>query len=73
MKFRKLKKKLAEFGINWDSSLGKGSHGAFVGRSHKSKTREVYPVPKEQQGDIQNKYLKPLLRAFELDLSDLDD
>ncbi len=66
MKFRKLKKKLAEYDIQWDSKLGKGSHGAFVGLSHVTKTRETFPLSRKQQEEVQSKYLNPLRRAFEL-------
>ncbi len=66
MKFRKLKKKLAEYDIQWDSRLGKGSHGAFVGLSHVTKTRETFPLSRKQQEEVQSKYLNPLRRAFEL-------
>lgn len=66
MKFRKLKKKLAEYGIQWDPQIGKGSHGAFVGLSHVTKTRETFPLATKQQEEIQAKYLRPLRRAFEL-------
>ena len=70
MRFRKLKKKLADYGILWDGSVGKGSHGAFVGLSRVTRTREAYTLPKAQQDEVQNKYLKPLRRAFELTLED---
>lgn len=66
MKFRKLKKKLAEYDLQWDSKLGKGSHGAFVGLSHVTKTRETFPLSRKQQEEVQSKYLNPLRRAFEL-------
>ena len=66
MKFRKLTKTLAKYGIQWDPSLGKGSHGAFVGLSRHTKTREVFPLSTKQQEEVQSKYLKPLRRAFEL-------
>ena len=66
MKFKKLRKRLAEFGIEWDPKIGKGSHGAFVGLSRSTRIRRVYPVPKDQQEEIQNKYIKPLRRHFEL-------
>ncbi len=66
MKFRKLKKKLAEYDIQWDPKIGKGSHGAFVGLSHVTKTRETFPLSRKQQEEVQSKYLNPLRRAFEL-------
>lgn len=66
MKFRKLKKKLAEYDIQWDPKIGKGSHGAFVGLSRVTKTRETYPLSKKQQIEVQSKYLKPLRRTFDL-------
>jgi len=76
VKFRKLKKKLAEYGIQWDPKIGKGSHGAFVGLSRITKTRETYPLSMKQQEEVQSKYIKPLRRAFELlpehDVSDDD-
>ena len=55
MKFRKLKKKLAEYGIQWDPKIGKGSHGAFVGLSRVTKTRETYPLSMKQQEEVQSK------------------
>ncbi len=64
--FRKLKKKLNEYDIYWDSSVGCGSHGAFVGLTRITKTREAFPLPKKQQREVQSKYLKTLRRAFEL-------
>ena len=66
MKFQKLKKKLAKWGIEWDQTVGKGSHGAFVGLSLRTQIREVYVLPRSQQTEVDNKYLKPLRRAFEL-------
>jgi hypothetical protein len=64
--FRKLRKRLAKFNIRWDPSLGSGSHGAFVGLTHHTQTRELYPLPQSQQSEVSAKYLKPLRRAFEL-------
>ena len=64
--FRRLKKKLADYGIQWDPSVGRGSHGAFVGLSRITKTREVYVLPKKQQRELHSKYLKRLRLAFEL-------
>ncbi len=66
MNFRKLRKKLAEYGIEWDPSIGKGSHGAFVGLSRRTKLREVQVLPKSQQTDVSAKYIRPLRSAFEL-------
>lgn len=66
MNFRALKKKLAEHGIEWDPKVGKGSHGAFVGLSHITKTRETFVLPQNQQKEVQSKYVRPLRRAFEL-------
>ena len=66
MKFRKLKKKLADYGILWDPTVGRGSHGAFVGLTRITKTREVHVLPQSQQEEIQAKYLNPLRRTFEL-------
>ena len=66
MNFRRLKKRLAKFNILWDASLGSGSHGAFVGLSHNTQTRQLYTLPKSQQTEVSAKYLKPLRRAFEL-------
>lgn len=66
MNFRKLKKKLNGYDIYWDSSVGRGSHGAFVGLSRITKTRETFPLPKKQQHEVHSKYLKTLRRAFEL-------
>ena len=66
MKFRKLKKKMAEYDISWDGAIGKGSHGAFVGRSHKTKARQTHVLPKSQQDEVHSNYIGPLRRAFEL-------
>jgi len=66
VKFKTLRERLAGYLIAWDSKVGKGSHGAFVGLSHKTKIRRVYPLPKSQQKDVSPAYLKPLRRAFEL-------
>jgi len=61
-----LKKILKKFGIEWDASRGKGSHGVFVGLSHVTRIREVYPIPKSQQRQMSDAYLRPLRRTFEL-------
>lgn len=66
MRFRVLRRRLAKYGIEWDSSVGKGSHGAFVGLSRQTRIRRVYPLPKSQQVDVAKMYLKPLRRIFEL-------
>lgn len=66
VKFRELRKRLEKFGIMWDAKVGKGSHGAFVGLSKRTRIRRVYPLPADQQRDVSNKYLKPLRRQFEL-------
>ena len=66
MDFRKLKKKLSKYGLQWDPRIGSGSHGAFVGLSRTTKTREAYVLPKKQQREVHAKYLKLLRRAFEL-------
>ncbi len=66
MKFRKLRDRLAAYGIEWDPAVGKGSHGAFVGLSHHTRIRRVYPLPKDQQKEVSPIYLKPLRRQFEL-------
>lgn len=66
MKFKTLRDRLANYQIDWDPKIGKGSHGAFVGLSHKTKIRRVFPLPKKQQKDVSPAYLKPLRRAFEL-------
>lgn len=66
MNFKRLRKKLAEYGIEWDERKGKGSHGVFVGLSHVTHIRRVYTLPKKQQKEVNNIYLCPLRRAFEL-------
>ncbi len=66
VKFRKLKKLLKEYGIIWDSSRGKGSHGVFIGLSHVTKLNQTYPLPGNQQDTVSPAYLKPLRRRFEL-------
>ena len=66
MKFRKLKKVLARYGIEWKPQKGKGSHGVFVGESHVLQIRQVYPIPASQQKEISQAYIRPLRRKFEL-------
>jgi hypothetical protein len=61
-----LRNKLSECGINWDPTIGKGSHGAFVGLSRRTRILRVFPLPRDQQKEVHHKYLKPLRRAFEL-------
>ena len=74
MKFRELKKILARFGISWDNRRGKGSHGVFVGLTHVTRLRQVYPVPSKQQKQIDVAYINPLRRKFELTAEDgVDD
>ncbi len=74
MKFRALRKKLAQYDIAWDESLGKGSHGVFVGLTLRTRIRRVFPLPASQQKDVSQPYLKSLRRKFELtpddDISD---
>lgn len=66
MRFRNLKRLLGEYGIEWDESRGKGSHGTFCGLTLVSRTRQVFPIPRNQQVEIRNPYLSALRRAFEL-------
>ncbi len=66
MKFRRLRQILSNFGIEWDKSRGRGSHGVFRGQTHSSRLNKVYPIPKEQQKDTSQVYIKPLRRTFEL-------
>jgi len=70
MKFKKLKKMLKKFRIEWDPKAGKGSHGSFVGRSHKTKIRESHTIPSKQQVEISSIYVNSLRRTFELTESD---
>ncbi len=66
MKFRELRKVLERFGIYWDSSIGKGSHGAFCGISHVTRLRKVYPLSKDQQREVSKIYLRALRKTFEV-------
>lgn len=66
MKFRRLKKVLRNFGIEWDKDVGKGSHGSFFGLTYKTKIRRVYVLPNSQQVDVQRKYIRAPRRHFEL-------
>ena len=66
VKFRKLRKKLAEWNIMWDPSIGRGSHGAFVGLTRHTRIRHVYLLPRNQQEETAAKYIKVLRRQFEL-------
>lgn len=70
MKFRKLVKKLATFGIRWDKRSGKGSHGAFIGMTAQTRLSRVFVIPYSQQREISKAYLAPLRRAFELTTED---
>lgn len=64
MRFRKLKKKLATFGIGWDKSVGKGSHGAFVGLGRITKVKQVYPLPKKQQTEVSPSISSPFVAGL---------
>lgn len=66
MKFRKLKKKLARWDISWDPTIGRGSHGAFVGITHHTRIRHVFTLARDQQEETAKKYIKALRRQFEL-------
>lgn len=66
MKFRELKKVLSKHGIAWDPRKGKGSHGVFVGLSHRTGIKQIFPIPAGQQKQISKAYLAPLRRKFEL-------
>jgi len=66
VKFRDLRKVLARYDIFWDKRKGKGSHGAFVGPSHKTRLKRAYTLPESQQKKTRQPYLDRLREQFEL-------
>lgn len=66
VRFRDLKKLLDRYGIEWESKSGKGSHGAFNGRNVVDQTRQRYPVPRDQQREMQVTYVEALRVKFGL-------
>lgn len=58
VKLRRLKQILASFGVEFDSSRGKGSHGLFVRGS------DTYPVPNES--DVLIPYVRGCRKKFRL-------
>ncbi len=68
--FREFKKLVKPFGISWDSSKGKGSHGGFIGLD-KSGNRQVYTLPGSERQEIRKRYIKRFLTRFGLSESEL--
>lgn len=63
--FRKLRKKLALQGIEWDRKGGKGSHGVFAGPDRHGR-RQSFPLPRSQQREVTQDYMNALRRRFGL-------
>lgn len=66
MKFRDLRRVLAEFGIVWNERRGKGSHGVFEGLTKTTRIRHVFVLPRSAQRDVHPPYLRALRTTFEL-------
>lgn len=64
--FRRIRKNLVALNIKWDSTRGKGSHGCFIGPHQETGTLNTYPIPKDQQREINIDYIKRLRRRFGL-------
>ncbi len=67
--FNTVAKVLSSYGIVWEKSRGKGSHGAFVGND-KDGNSQSFPLPRSQHKDVHKHYLKELCRRFQLDPND---
>lgn len=65
IKFRLVRKKLAELEIYWLPNKGKGSHGSFVGPDQEG-NQQTFPLPRHQQSEINYDYLNGLRRRFGL-------
>lgn len=69
LKYRDLRRLLAQFGIVEDVSRGKGSHRMFSGVVDGREVR--YPIPCHSEGDeLARQYVKAVRRAFRLTEAD---
>ena len=66
MKFRHLRKLLDSYGIIWNATRGRGSHGAFQGLTHISRIRATFTLPHSSQKRVARPYINALRRKFEL-------
>jgi len=66
IKLRRLKQILRSFGVEWDSSKGKGSHGSFEKRMDGG----VYTYPVPDQTDVQQCYVRGCRKKFKLTAED---
>lgn len=64
--FRQIKKNLNGLGISWSPTRGRGSHGCFTGPNQETKRLHSFPIPRDQQREINIGYLKALRRHFGL-------
>jgi len=65
--FRHIKKKLKELNISWHPAKGKGSHGSFVGPDQQTGKLHAFPIPRNQQREINNDYFSRLRKRFGLE------
>lgn len=65
LKFRHIRKKLEQLGINWRPDKGKGSHGSFVGPDRDG-NKHSYTLPRSQQSFINRDYFNGLRHRFGL-------
>ena len=63
VKFNQIRRRLKDYKIYWNSSRGKGSHGVFLGPDSEGQIQS-YPIPRNQQREIERIYLTTLLKRF---------
>lgn len=71
--FRQVRNNLHKIGIFWDPKRGKGSHGCFIGPNQKTQRLHSFPVPRNQQLEMNIDYIKRLRERFSLDEDFFDD
>ena len=71
--FRHVKKIIKELDILWHPARGKGSHGSFIGLNQKTKARNTFPLPRNQQHEINIDYFRALRRRFGLNDKEWDN
>jgi hypothetical protein len=69
LKLRELRRILASFGIQEDSSIGKGSHTTFIQRDSTGKVTATYPVPTTKK-DVLICYIRGCRKKFKLTKED---
>jgi hypothetical protein len=71
--FRQVKTNLHRIGISWNPKRGKGSHGCFIGPNQKTRRVHSFPIPRNQQREMNIDYIKRLRDRFGLDDTFFDD